>query len=297
MSILELNGIFRTYERGIPVLEDVDLSIEAGEVVGLLGENGAGKTTLITIALGLLHPQKGSVQLFGKDPQKHPVATKRRVGYVSENQTLPPQLRIRDILAMHRELFGTWDEKVELELLDRFEFTGNERIGKLSKGQARRVAVVCAITHRPELLLLDEPAGGFDPAARREFLEVALQFLANEGSAILFSSHQMNDVERIASRICMLRRGRKIIDQSLDTLQESAVLVTAGGGTQAHLETMRGLQGCLSARFSNGELRSVVMGTQPEVNGRLSPEIMANGGRLSSVSLEDLFIELVEGRD
>ncbi|MDF1838644.1 MAG: ABC transporter ATP-binding protein [Planctomycetota bacterium] len=296
MSILELNGILRSYERGIPVLENVDLSIEAGEVVGLLGENGAGKTTLIKIALGLLHPQEGTVRLFGKDPTVHPVATKRRVGYVSENQVLPPQLRIIDVLAMHRELFSSWDEAVELDLLDRFEFTGRERIGKLSKGQARRVAVICAITHRPELLLLDEPAGGFDPAARREFLEVALQFLANEGSAILFSSHQMNDVERIASRICMLRRGQKIIDQSLDSLQESAILVTAGGGTTAHLQSMRDIQGCLSARLSNGELRSVIMGSRLEVDQRLTSAIRENEPRLSAISLEELFIELVEGR-
>jgi ABC-2 type transport system ATP-binding protein len=192
------------------------------------------------------------------------------VGYVSENQTFPPHMRIRDILAMHRELFGSWDARVESEWLDRFCFTGNERIEELSKGEARRVAVICAITHRPEWLLLDEPAGGFDPAARREFLEVALQFLANEGSTILFSSHKMDDVERIASRICMLRNRRKIIDLSLDTLQENAVLVTARGGTAAHLETMRGVAGCLSARFSNGQLRSVVMGTRTEAVARLA---------------------------
>lgn len=297
MSILKLTNIHRSYLPGIPVLQGVSLSIEAGEVVGLLGENGSGKTTLIKIALGLLHPQQGSVELFGMDPTRFPVETKRRVGYVSEDQALPPHMRIKDILAMHRELFGSWDTKVESELLDRFAFTGRERIEELSKGEARRVAVVCAITHRPDLLLLDEPAGGFDPAARREFLEIALQFLADEGSAILFSSHQMDDVERIASRICMLRGGHKILDQSLDTLQESAVLITAGGGTAEHLETMRAVEGCLSARFSNGQLRGVVMGTRTDVGARLDPAIQGNGARLLPISLEDLFIELVEGRE
>ena len=297
MTVLELKQISRSYEKGVLVLQDVNLSIEAGEVVGLLGENGSGKTTLIKIALGLLHPQIGSVRVFGLDPTQHPVETKKRIGYVSETQALPTQLRIKDVLSMHQELFDSWDSKIVSELLERFEFSGKERIGKLSKGQARRVAVLCAIAHRPELLLLDEPAGGFDPAARREFLEIALQFLANEGSAILFSSHQMDDVERIASRICMLRKGRKIIDQDLDTLQENTTLVTIPTKDRVELEVLRSIRGCLSARISHGELRGIVMGSQAKVDAMLLPSLKQASPRLSSVSLEDLFIELVEGRE
>ncbi|MEM8711558.1 MAG: ABC transporter ATP-binding protein [Planctomycetota bacterium] len=168
MKVLELEGITRVYERGVRVLEDVSLGVRAGEVVGLLGANGAGKTTLIRIALGMLRPQAGTVRLFGQDPAEKPVETKRRIGYVSEDQTLPPYLRIRDVLAMHADLFADWDAQMATSLLERFELSPRSKIGKLSKGQARRVAVLCAIAHRPELLLLDEPAGGFDPAARRE---------------------------------------------------------------------------------------------------------------------------------
>lgn len=297
MTVLELQQITRSYEKGILVLQDVNLSLNAGEVVGLLGENGSGKTTLIKIALGLLHPQIGTVRLFGKNPAKHPLETKKRIGYVSENQVLPPQLRIKDILSMHKDLFNNWDSNIVTELLDRFEFSGRERIRKLSKGQARRVAVLCAIAHRPELLLLDEPAGGFDPAARREFLEIALQFLANEGSAILFSSHQMDDVERIAGRICMLHKGRKILDQELDTLQETTTLITIPAGSQDNLKAMRKMRGCLSARISSDELRGVFMGTHAEVSDLLVPDFKDVSPRLTSVTLEDLFIELAEGRN
>jgi len=166
MNILELKNIHRSYDKGVPVLHGVDLELQPGEVVGLLGENGAGKTTLIKIALGMLHPHEGSVRVFGMDPRKEPVAVKKRLGYVSENQSLPGYLRIRDIIEMHRALFEQWDSKLERDLCERFEFTGKERLGKVSKGQARRVAVLCAIAHRPELLLLDEPAGGFDPMRR-----------------------------------------------------------------------------------------------------------------------------------
>ena len=206
MNVLELKDISRSYERGAPVLEGLDLSIQPGEVVGLLGENGAGKTTLMRLAIGLLHPGKGSVRLFGKDPWKDGVEVKRRVGYVSEDQALPPYLRVDDALELHRKLFPTWDEELARELMDQFSLETNKRIGKLSKGQARRVAVTCAIAHRPELLLLDEPAGGFDPAARREFLEAALALLADEGCAVLFSSHHLADVERMAGRVVFLHR-------------------------------------------------------------------------------------------
>ncbi|MFT7076061.1 MAG: ABC-2 type transport system ATP-binding protein [Planctomycetota bacterium] len=113
---------------------------------------------------------------------------------------------------MHAELFPTWDPKLAQSLKERFEIAGARRIREMSKGEARRVAVACAVAHRPELLLLDEPSSGFDPAARREFLEVALEHLTDTGSTILFSSHQLDDVERLAGRILFLQGSRLVLD-------------------------------------------------------------------------------------
>jgi ABC-2 type transport system ATP-binding protein len=171
----------------------VSLAIEPGQVVGLLGKNGAGKTTLIRIAMGMLEAQEGSVRLFGMDPREEAVEVKRRVGYVSEDQILPPFLRVGEVIDLHRRLFPTWDEQMERRLCERFELPRSAKIKSLSKGQARQVALLCAVAHRPELLILDEPAGGLDPAARREFLETSIQLLNEAGSTILFSSHYMSD--------------------------------------------------------------------------------------------------------
>jgi len=140
--------------------------------------------------MGLLSTHGGSVRVFGVSPFDDPVAVKRRVGFVSEEQVLPPRSTIAELIAFHRYLFGRWDDALERQLLDRFALSPSSRIYRLSKGQARQAALLCAVCHRPELLLLDEPAGGLDPVARREFLETSIQLLNREGTAILFSSHR-----------------------------------------------------------------------------------------------------------
>ncbi|MEM9803296.1 MAG: ABC transporter ATP-binding protein, partial [Planctomycetota bacterium] len=245
----------------------------------------------------MLHPQGGSVRLFGLDPVEEPIETKRRVGYVSEDQALPPYLRIADVLAMHAELFESWDGAMATEILERFELDRRRKIGKLSKGQARRVAVLCAIAHRPELLLLDEPAGGFDPAARREFLETALRYLADEGSAILFSSHHMADVERIASRVAVLDRGHKVIDEELDDLRETTTLLTLPAEGTVGVADLRSLDGCLAAREHGTEVRGLFRGTEDEVAGRFAAIRNGSDPRFGRLTLEDLFIELINGRE
>jgi len=296
MKILELENIHRSYDRGEEVLAGVDLALEPGEVVGLLGANGAGKTTLVRIAMGLLQPQQGCVRVLGLEHARDAVEIKRRVGYVSEDQILPGFLRVGDVVELFRTLYPTWDAELERRLAARFELSRRMKIGKLSKGQARQVAVLCAVAHRPELLILDEPAGGLDPAARREFLEVAIETLVDGGSTILFSSHHMGDVERIAARIVLLHRGRVLIDRELDALREevSLAIVTPRNGTM--LERVRELDGCLAARVHAGELRAVFSRPPDEVRRGLAEELGAPDAICTPLDLEELFVETVEGQ-
>ena len=169
MSVLEFTDIHRSYGNGEEVLSGVSFAVEEGQVVGLLGKNGAGKTTLIHIAMGMLRAQAGSVRVLGLDPEKDAVAMKSRVGFVSEDQILPPAMRVKQVIGLHRDLYPSWDAELEAQLRQRFTFSDRARVKTLSKGQARQLALLCAVAHRPELLILDEPAGGLDPAARREY--------------------------------------------------------------------------------------------------------------------------------
>lgn len=219
MSVLNIQDLRRSYAASAPVLDGFSLAVETGEVVALLGCNGAGKTTLFRCLLGILEPQGGTVQVFGLDPRVESVAVKQRLGYVAEDQVLPPKMRVGDVVELHRDLFPTWDDHFAADLAKRFSIRRDVRIDKLSKGQARQVALLCAVAHRPELLLLDEPAGGLDPAARREFVAVALELRKDHGTTILFSSHHLDDVERMADRVTLLHEGRLHHDAPLAELR------------------------------------------------------------------------------
>ena len=292
---LEFLNVSQFYRKGLPVLDGVSFSVAEGEVVGLLGRNGAGKTTLINIAIGLLSPQGGAVRVLGTVPTEDPVAVKRRVGYVSEDQILPPRSSVAELLAFQRYLFPQWDQALERRLLERFALAPRSKIHRLSKGQARQVALLCAVCHRPELLLLDEPAGGLDPVARREFLETSIQLLNREGTAILFSSHNMSDVERIGGRVVLLDKGRVRIDRDLDRIREQVCVAMIPLASSPDAAPIERAPGCLGARRVFDEWHVVMEGDPETVERELKSSSGANGIRVTRVPLEELFIELVGG--
>ncbi len=296
MSVLEFCEVHRAYRPGVDVLHGVSFAVAPGQVVGLLGLNGAGKTTLIRVALGMLAPQKGWVKVFGQDPRGQAVAVKRRVGYVAEDQALPPGLRVGEVIDLHRALFPAWDERLETDLRDRFALSRRDRIGRLSKGQARQVALLCAVCHRPELLLLDEPAGGLDPVARREFLETAIRLLNEAGTAIVFSSHYMTDVERLAERVVMIHEGRLFLDSDLDSLREgfSVARIPAGAGVERG--RLLHLEGCLGVRERPDGWHAVFRLEPAEAEAALERGLGLRDAQCRAVALEEMFIELAGGR-
>jgi len=194
---------------------------------------------------------------------------------------------------MHRGLFPSWDEEFERSLLQRFGVAGNRRIADLSKGESRLVALLCAVAHRPELLILDEPGGGIDAAMRREFLEMAVALLAHEGSTIVFSSHHVSDVERLADRIVVVDAGKMALDGAMDELKENHCVLSVDGDAAvgARLEDM---PGCLRVRRVGGEIRAVFAAPSNAVEAQLAQTLP--GALCRAVPLEELFIELV-GRE
>lgn len=295
MRTLDFKNIHKAYESGVDVLGGVSFSVGPGEVVGLVGKNGAGKTTLIRIAMGMLEPQKGRVTVFGHDPRKEPVAVKRRIGHVAEDQILPPFLRVSDVVELHRRLFPTWDDEMASRLSARFDLPWRTKISSLSKGQARQVALLCAVAHRPELLLLDEPASGLDPAARREFLETSIELLNEAGSTILFSSHYMTDVERMASRIVMIHGGKILVDNELDQLREDFTLALVPGDNGNVAGNIARRTECLAVRQRSGTLHAVFRLDPDRTRNLLEKDLGLSGALCRTVALEEMFVELVGG--
>jgi ABC-2 type transport system ATP-binding protein len=294
MAVIDFQNVNRRFGDTV-VLRGIEFSVAAGEVVGLLGRNGAGKTTLINLVMGMLAPDEGRVRVFDEDPRAEPVAIRRRIGYVAEDQELPPFLRVGEVLAMYRNLYPDWDGAAAGELVDRFELPVGRKVSDLSRGQARQVALLCAVSHRPELLILDEPAGGLDPAARREFLETSIRLLNETGTTILFSSHHMGDVERMASRLIMIHEQEKWIDSALDDIRDGYCLaqVPAAAATP---DDLLGLGDCLCVRQRGPALHAVFASEPESCRAEVGRRLGTGEVQCRPLALEDMFIELV-GRD
>ncbi len=279
------------YEARRPVLRDVTLTIEAGETVALLGRNGAGKSTLLYLLMGLLQPGQGRVLAFGLDPVRHPVAVKQRIGFASELPMFPATLRAADLLSVYRRVYPTWDVRLERELVERFDLGRVVAANAdMSKGQRQQLAILCAVCHRPELLILDEPASGLDPVSRRDFLATILQQMQGEGSSVLFSSHNLSDVERFGGRAVLLHDGRLALDANLDALREehALVLVPSSLVNDALWDTVPGV---LCRRMVQGSWRVVVRGSAGEVERMLQARLGSDVVQGMPLTLEELFVE------
>ncbi|GAC1658821.1 MAG: ABC transporter ATP-binding protein [Gemmatimonadaceae bacterium] len=202
-------------------LASVSLSMSRGVVYGLVGANGAGKTTLIKHVLGLLRAENGSVRVFGLDPVADPVAVLSRIGYLSEENDIPGWMRVDEIIHYSRAFYPGWDDAYAEELRRAFALDPTATIKTLSKGQKARAGLLLALAHRPELLVLDEPSSGLDPVVRRDILSAVIRTIANEGRTVLFSSHLLEEVERVADHVTMISRGRIALSAPLKAIKDS----------------------------------------------------------------------------
>lgn len=202
------------------VLRGINLSIEPGTVLGLLGANGSGKTTLIKCALGLLRPTSGGVTVFGEDSWNLSAAAKSRLGYVPQEVTSYPWMRVRQVLAYTAAFYEHWNHAFVRTLCERWHVPLEDRIGSLSTGQLQTVGIVLALGHQPEFLVLDEPVASLDPSARRQFLRTLLELLQDRQQTILFSTHITSDLERVAQRVAILGDGHIRFLGELDELKE-----------------------------------------------------------------------------
>lgn len=201
------------------VLDELSLYVPRGCVFGLVGENGAGKTTLIKHLLGLLRAESGTVRVFGQDPTREPVSVLSRVGYLSEQPDVPAWMRVRELMRYTQAFYPSWDPAYAEQLRQLFGLDPGQRIRTLSKGQKAKAALLAAQAHRPELLVLDEPSSGLDPVVRRDILETIIRTVGDEGRTVFFSSHLLEEIERVSDHIAMLHAGKLVLCGSLADIQ------------------------------------------------------------------------------
>jgi ABC-2 type transport system ATP-binding protein len=221
-AVISVSGLSRRFGNRT-ALEDVSLFVSRGSVLGLVGANGAGKTTLIKHLLGMLRAETGTVRLFGKDPVSDPVAVLSRVGYLSERRDLPGWMRVEELIRYTRAFYPTWDDGYAAELVRSFNLDPRQPVKTLSQGQQAKLGLLTALAYRPELLILDEPSSGLDPVVRRDILEAIIRIVADEGRTVLFSSHLLDEVERVADQIVMLQSGRIVVNGRTEDVRRSHV--------------------------------------------------------------------------
>ncbi|MCC6489859.1 MAG: ABC transporter ATP-binding protein [Candidatus Hydrogenedentes bacterium] len=219
-TIIEISQLDRRYG-SLAALDDVSLTVPRAGVFGLVGENGAGKTTLIHHILGLLRAQRGAVRVFGLDPVAEPARVLGRVGVVTEDRDLPAWMRVEELMRFTRTFYPSWDDAYAEELLKTFGLDASARIGTLSQGQLAKASLLVALAHRPDLLVLDEPSSGLDPVVRRDILEAIVLTVADSGRTVFFSSHLLDEVERVSDRVAMMKSGRLVLNAPTDALKNA----------------------------------------------------------------------------
>jgi ABC-2 type transport system ATP-binding protein len=217
--VVHTSGLQKAYGP-VEALRGLDLAVPAGSIFGFLGRNGAGKTTTMKVLLGMARPTGGEARVFGLDAAdaRASVAIRRRAAFVSEDKDLIDYMTIDEIVAFAKSFFPQWDRALEQRYRRQFDLRGDQRVRTLSRGTRSKLALTLALCRGAELLLLDEPTSGLDPAAADEVLQAIVSHVASRPLTVLFSSHQLAEVDQIADHVAIIDRGRTVVSRPLDDL-------------------------------------------------------------------------------
>jgi ABC-2 type transport system ATP-binding protein len=285
---LSIRGLTKRYE-GKLVLNELDLTVQRGRVLGLLGRNGAGKSTLLEAALGLRSIDAGTIRLLGEDPLALSDATRQKIGYVPQSAELFEWLTARQLLAYFSAFYPRWNGAKVDALMQRWEIAPDQLISKLSGGQKQRLSIIRALAHDPELLILDEPVAALDPAGRRDFLRELVERVIDQDTTILFSTHILTDLQRVAVDVAFLREGKLALQQSLDILIEQSRRIIGPANVLSGQRLARRLS-LQEDRNGNAQVIAQLSDAELQTLGGLAGQ----GVRIESVSLEDLFVEVTQ---
>ncbi len=287
-NILELQNVQKKY-KGF-VLDGISLSLPQGYILGLIGPNGSGKTTTIKILMNMVKRNRGEAQVFGLDPQKNAKKIKNKVGYLGEEQHFYGNKTVAWTGKFVSAFYDNWDTNTFQSLLTNFEISRTKKTRELSKGMKVRFSLALALSHDPELLILDEPTAGLDPVIRREVLELLQKKSKNEGKSVIISSHITDDIMRTADLVAFLIEGKIVLVSEKDELLSNWKRIHFKKGALSS-----DIVNTLTRRKDHAFGSSGVTDRFLEIKGSLVQGITEGVVKIENVNLDDILISLVKG--
>jgi ABC-2 type transport system ATP-binding protein len=290
-AAIEARGLTKTFPRGVVAVNNLDLSVETGAVYGLMGRNGSGKTTLLRLLLGLVQADHGEARILGCDFWRAPRALRRRVGYVPQVQQLPAGMSLAELSLCQQRFSDGWDRHLARSLARQWALPWNRSVGGFSNGEQRKAAILLAFAGRPGVLILDEPAAGFDLIARRELVALIIDAITqSDGCTVLLSTHIIGDLERVADHLGFMESGRIALSMRLEDLLNTTKRVQVIFDEDGPPDGFA-VPGALHARRSGPVVTAIVRWTH---GGELESLRASVNGRVQvfSIGLEEIFVEL-----
>ena len=290
-AVIQTNGLTRYFGSHCAV-DQVNFAVPRGSVFALLGRNGSGKTTIVRMLLGLLKSTRGSATILNEDCQRISPATRGQIGYVAEGHPLFDSMRVSELEQFQRSFYPAWEGGLFKKVIRQFDLTGRERAGRVSRGQRAGVSLALVLATKPSLLVMDDPAMGLDPVARRTLLEVMILVTRDAGHTIFFTSHQLDDVERVADHIAILDRSVLRVCCPVESLQTRVKRLSLefAGDTPLRLE----VPGLVESRRYGNEVQLIVANSNDQTD-RAVAAMGAVAVRESPLTLSEIAIAYLSG--
>lgn len=289
---IELAGLTKCFGRTLAV-DDLSLQIPRGSTFGLIGPNGAGKSTTIKMLMGMLSPTAGEVRVLGTDMFADPVWVKQRVGYVPETHHIYRWMRVEEVIGFCRSMYETWNDQTCRRMLELFALDPRKKVKHLSKGMLVKLALLLAVSHDPEVLVLDEPMSGLDPLVREEFLDGVLRTICQREQTVLFSTHTLDDVQRLADTVGILNDGCLLVNRTIEELLATTkrIRATLDDGSRPQ----RLPAGAIWQRIDGREWLVTVGDFSSKKVEQIRAENAVDHVEVIDIGLEDLFKDFIRG--
>ena len=281
-NILEVNGLVKRYPAFS--LDSVSFSLPEGCVTGFIGANGAGKTTTIRSILNLAHKDAGTIKIFGLDAEEHEKEIKDRIGIIMDGSYFYNDLSMRDMKSIIAPAYSKWSDADYQSYMDKFDLDPKQKISTLSSGMRMKYALVLALSHQAELLIMDEPTSGLDPLVRSQFLEIIKEYMKNGGKGVFFSTHITSDLDKIADMLILINGGKIIFQRNKDDLLDTFRTVK-GNTTALNDQNKKLIRGLRVSAFGFTGITDQV----PEIKKEM-PDVL-----LEKATIEDIMLAYIGG--